>query len=260
MTWNEESFASFNDMPDRWYDDYERGRPSYPPEVVGVAGLPTSATVLDLGAGTGKLTRLLVSTFVRVVAVEPDIGMRRLLVPLCPDAEVFAGTADQIPLEDASVDAVFAAQSFHWFHNEGALAEIARVLRPHGTLVLMWNVPAGRIEPSIAAVEELLKPHWPNGWDPPLDLGKHGGAGDWRLAFPNPLFDKLQQARLPNTQLVDPDGLIAFFESMGWIALLPDHDRLALVDDAKSLLIAAEYRLPWETHVYWARLAKVAAH
>lgn len=251
MTWN--------DMPHSWYEDYERGRPSYPPKVVEVAGLPSSATVLDLGAGTGKLTRLLLSTFVRVVAVEPDDEMRRLLAALCPMAEALAGSAEQIPLPDASVDAVFAAQSFHWFANERALAELARVLRPHGALILMWNLPAGPTEPSIAAVEQLLEPHWPKGWDFPLDLGlsrSGGGSGDWRLAFAGSAFDELQEFRLSNPQMVDPEGLVAFFGSMGWIASLPNEERLPLLDRVRSLLTADEYRVPWETHVSWTRLAE----
>jgi len=77
---------------DRWPEDYERGRPGWPPEVVDIPGLPSAATVLELGAGTGKLTRLLVSTFDRVVAVEPAEAMRRLLVALCPEAEALVGT------------------------------------------------------------------------------------------------------------------------------------------------------------------------
>lgn len=253
-----EIFAAWSDMPKRWYEDYERGRPDYPPAAVDIPGLPSSATVLDLGAGTGKLTRLLVCTFVRVVAVEPDSEMRRLLVELCPEAEVRVGAAELIPLSDASVDAVFAAQSFHWFANKRGLAEIARVLRPSGTLVLMWNLPAGRTEPSIDAVEELLKPHWPKGWDLPLDLGlsRSGhGPGDWRAAFAHSVFEELQEARLPNPQTVDPDGLVAFFASMGWIANLRDEDRLPLLDEVRRLLTAAEYRVPWETHVGWTRLA-----
>src|SRR6266404_2443040 len=126
---------------DRWPEDYERGRPGWPPEVIELAALPPTATVLDLGAGTGKLTRLLVSAFDRVVAVEPAEAMRRLLVTFCPEAEALAGTAQEIPLPDDSVDAVLAAQAFHWFEDEHALAEIARVLRPGGALVLMWNLP-----------------------------------------------------------------------------------------------------------------------
>lgn len=247
-------------MPKRWYEDYERGRPGYPAEAVDVAGLPSSATVLDLGAGTGKLTRLLVSRFVRVVAVEPDDEMRRLLVALCPQAQVLPGSAEQIPLADASVDAVFAAECFHWFDNQRALTEIARVMGSRGTLVLMWNVPAGPTEPSIAAVERLLDRHWPKKADLPLDLNYlklHGYAsGEWRLVFRQSGFEELQEARVPNPQSVHPYGLVAFFASMGWIADIPDVDRLALLDAVRSQLTATEYRLPWETHVYWTRLVE----
>ena len=244
---------------DRWPEDYERGRPGWPPEVVDVPGVPPPATVLDLGAGTGKLTRLLASRFGRVVAVEPAEGMRRLLVALCPEAEVLAGTAQEIPLADASVDAVFAAEAFHWFYDEGALAEIARVLRPRGALVLMWNLPAGPTEPSIAAVEQLLTQRGPNprevSYDP-LDLdGPQYTSGEWRLAFADSPFQPLQETRLPNPQTLDRDGLVAFFASMGWLADLPDADRLPLLDEVRSLLGAAEYQRPWETHVHWTRLA-----
>jgi len=249
-------------MPKRWYEDYERGRPGYPPEAVDVAGLPSTATVLDLGAGTGKLTRVLVSKFVRVVAVEPDDEMRRLLVALCPQAQVLPGSAEQIPLADASVDAVFAAECFHWFDNERALTEIARVLGSRGTLVLMWNVPAGPTEPSIAAVERLLDRHWPKKADLPLDLNYlklHGYAsGEWRLVVTQSGFDELQETRVPNPQSLNPDGLVAFFASMGWIADIPDVDRLPLLDAVRSQLTATEYRLPWETHVYWTRLVEPA--
>ena len=113
---------------ERWADDYARGRPGWPPEVVDIPGLPSAATVLELGAGTGKLTRLLVSRFERVVAVEPAEPMRRLLVTHCPEAEVLAGSAEEIPLANASVDAVFAAEAFHKFDGERALAEVRSLL------------------------------------------------------------------------------------------------------------------------------------
>lgn len=246
-------------MPLHWYEDYERGRPSYPPAVAEVPGLPSSATVLDLGAGTGKLTRLLVSTFGRVAAVEPDDEMRRMLVAFCPAAAAVAGSAEQIPLVDDSFDAVFAAQCFHNFDNERALAEIARVLRPGGTLVLLWNVPAGPAEPSIAAVEQLLAPLWPEGWDP-LDLGDpfRSASGEWRVAFTESPFDAIQEARLPNPQAADREGLVAFFDSMGWIAVLPDADRLPLLDEVRSLLTSTDYVLPWETRVQWTSLVRSA--
>ena len=248
---------------DRWPEDYERGRPGWPLGVVDVPGLPPTATVLELGAGTGKLTRLLVPAFGRVVAVEPAETMRRLLALLCPDAEALAGTAEKIPLADASVDAVFAAEAFHVFDDERSLAEIARVLRPRGALVLMWNLPAGPTEPSIAAVEQLLTERGPNPGEvsyDPLDLrGPRFAFGDGGLAFAESSFEPLQEARLPNPQTIDRDGLVAFFASMGWLADLPDEDRLPLLDQVRSLLAAAEYRRLWETHVHWTRLAATPA-
>ena len=244
-------------MPHHWYEAYERGRPGYPSAVLDLFGLPSSAAVLDLGAGSGKFTRLLVPAFARVAAVEPDDEMRSLLVARCPAAAAHAGSAERIPLADASVDAVFAAQCFHNFDGERALAEIARVLRPSGTLVLLWNVPAGPAEPSLAAVEQLLDPIWPEGWDP-LDLGdpfRHT-SGEWRVAFDMSPFDEVQETQLRNPQTVDRDELVAFFGSMGWIAVLPDDERLQLLDTIKSLLTSTDYVLPWETHVQWTRVAR----
>jgi SAM-dependent methyltransferase len=245
---------------DRWPQDYERGRPGWPRAVLAAPGVPSAATVLELGAGTGKLTRLLVSRFGRVVAVEPAEAMRRLLVSFCPEAEAIAGSAEAIPLANASVDAVFAAEAFHKFDAERALAEIARVLRPRGTLVLMWNLPAGPTEPSIAAVEQLLQRRGPDraevGYDP-LDLNStRYASGEWRLDFAKSPFEELQEARLPNPQTVDREGLVSFFASMGWLADLPDAERLPLLDEMRSLLPADEYRRRWETYVHWTRLAE----
>jgi SAM-dependent methyltransferase len=244
-----------DDMPNHWYEDYERGRPGYPAQVVDVAELASSATVLELAAGTGKLTRQLISRFAHVVAVEPDPGMRRLLVAGCPGAEAIDGTAERIPLADDAVDAVFVAQSFHWFDNETALAEIARVLRPGGALVVMWNVANGPAVPSITAVEELLAPIWPQDSGFPLDMMSGSWApGAWNLPVAERTFNQVREVRLANPQTVDPQGLVAFFGSMGWIADLPDEERQPLVDAMRSHFTAAEYVLPWQARVQWTRL------
>ncbi|MGZ4388240.1 MAG: class I SAM-dependent methyltransferase [Gaiellaceae bacterium] len=223
---------------DRWADDYERARPGWPPEVADVPGVPATATVLDLGAGTGKLTRVLVPRFAHVVAVEPPDAMRRLLVALCPGAEAVAGTGQEIPLPDGSVDAVFAAEAFHRFDDEHAVAEIARVLRPGGAVVLAWNLPVGPWEPSTAAAERLLAERGPKPGEvdyDPLDLaGPRRRPGD---GLP-PTFEPLRGERLPNPQALDRDGLVAFYASMGWLADLPDKERLPLLDEARSLLEA----------------------
>lgn len=244
---------------DRWHEDYEHGRPGWPPEALDLPGLPPTATVLDLGAGTGKLTRLLLSRFADVVAVEPDPGMRRLLEPRCPGARILTGSAEEIPLGDASVDAVFAAETFHVWDGEAALAEVARVLRPGGAFVLLWNLPAGPTEPSTAAVARLVAERGPTrdelGYDPvDLDATRYR-SGEWRAPFENAPFEELHEARLPNPQTIDRDGLLAFLRSMGWISELPDAERQAWLGEIGSLLTAREYRLHWETHVHWTRLA-----
>lgn len=195
-----------------------------------------------------------------MIAVEPSDAMRSVLVAACPEAEILDGSAEELPLRDDSVDGVLAAEAFHRFDRERALAEIARVLRPGGVLVLSWNLPAGPTEPSIEAAERLLHGRIPKaaelGYDP-LDLNTRVYAsGEWRRAFAGSPFEELQETRLANPQTIDREGLVSFFASMGWIADLPDAERLPLLEELSSLLTAAGYTRQWETHVHWTRLAE----
>jgi SAM-dependent methyltransferase len=240
----------------RWAEDYERGRPGWPVEAVRIPRLPSDAEVLDLGAGTGKLTRLLTSAFARVAAVEPAEDMRRVFVALSPDVDLTPGAAEAIPLEEDSIDAVFVGQAFHKFEDELALAEIARVLRPGGTLVLLWNLPAGPWDPSASAAEELLHERMPPGDRGyiPLDLGGPAAGSGWTPAVADSPFEPLQAAAVANPQTVDRDGLVAFYATMDWVGDLPDDERLPLLAEVRALLTAPEYRRLWETHVHWARL------
>ena len=247
----------WNEMSSRWHEHYARGRPSYPVDAVRVADLATSSGVLEIGAGTGKLTCVLVDEFAEVVAVEPDPHMRSWFTSLSPRAALVAGMAEALPLAEASVDCVFVAEAFHWFDHQLAVAEIARVLRPGGALVLMWNRPAGRPEPPITAVESLLEPLWPKDIEMPLDLdpSRFPYARDWPRAFEDSAFEPLHESRFANIRTVGRDELVAFFGSMGWIGGLPDDEAQRLLDEVRSRLVDREYRLPFETDVHWTRLA-----
>jgi SAM-dependent methyltransferase len=118
---------------------YERGRPSYPPEAIDWLLPPDARTVLDLGAGTGKLTARLVERGLDVIAVDPIAEMLEVLSTSLPDTPALLGTAEEIPLADNSVDAVLVGQAWHWVDPERAVPEVARVLRPGGRLGLVWN-------------------------------------------------------------------------------------------------------------------------
>lgn len=119
---------------------YDRVRPSYPVNSIRWTLGDESRTVVDLGAGTGILTRELVELGHRVTAVEPDSGMRSRLTMSSPTTTVLAGTAESIPLPDASVDAVLAGDAYHWFDPEPAHTEIARITRPGGVFGSLWKL------------------------------------------------------------------------------------------------------------------------
>jgi ubiquinone/menaquinone biosynthesis C-methylase UbiE len=118
---------------------YERGRPTYPAEAARWLLGDQPLTVLELGAGTGKLTRVLVELGHDVHATDPDADMLAVLESRLPEVMTAVASAEEIPLPDQSVDAVIAAQAFHWFDLDRALPEIARVLRPEGIVCLLWN-------------------------------------------------------------------------------------------------------------------------
>lgn len=143
-------------------DAYERARPDYPAEAVDWLcdrlALRPGRTVVDLAAGTGKLTRLLVASGARVIAVEPVAGMRNALARAVPAVEILDGTAEAMPLPDGSADAITVAQAFHWFSTADALSEIHRVLAPGGALALVWN-RRDLDDPLAVALDEMVGRH-----------------------------------------------------------------------------------------------------
>lgn len=230
---------------DRAAVEYERARPGYPAALLDVLPLGTDVEVLDLGAGTGKLTRVLGAKYRRVVAVEPLDGMRAILEQVVPSAESLAGTAEAIPLPDASVDGVFAGQAFHWFANDEAVAEIGRVLRPGGVVALVWNEPGDPSPLPEAYLTYLEALHLPS-----LDAVQYGTP--WSELIARGPFGELHEATVAHDQAQDRDGVLAFAQSVSWIAHRPADERARIMRDLDALLPAGSFVFPTLAHVNWA--------
>lgn len=225
-------------------DEYERGRPGYPHEAIEWLLGADSLEVLDLGAGTGKLTGALLDAGHRVIAVEPLQEMRAILTSSLPAAQALAGTAEKLPLEDASVDAVTVGAAFHWFDHRVAEAEIARVLRAPGVLGLLGNA----FEPSlpwVARVRAILGPpaierrgHWPS----VEDLGER--------------FAEVEDREFSHQQRVDRASLRDLASSRSSLAIMPEAQREGVLtsldrlwEQEPELAGRREVLLPWQTRV-----------
>jgi SAM-dependent methyltransferase len=225
-------------------ETYDRVRPPYSPLLLDRAQelfeLDARARVLDLGAGTGRVTRELARRFERVVAVEPDERMRAL------HGEALAGSAEAIPLEASSVDAVFVGEAFHWFDPEAAIPEIARVLRPRGGLAILWThwweteppLPDEALAPLHQARERTQPQRRP----------------PWHGAFDGSLFEPLRVEHDTDEVTVDRDELLTLYSTTSAFASLPADEREALFDQVRPLL-AGPYRLPLRHDLTWTRLA-----
>jgi ubiquinone/menaquinone biosynthesis C-methylase UbiE len=236
--------------------EYELGRPTWPAELIdrvtAELELPPEATVLDLGAGTGKLTRDLVPRFGQVIAVEPDDAMRAVLEEVVPGAEARAGSAEAIPLEDASVDAVFTAEAFHWFASDRTVGEIVRVLRPGGGLAMFWNVEFGDAEPPMGdAVDAVLDEAFARGGAP--GIGKVL-SGAWRRPLDASPFGPLQEAEFERYVIRSRDQWLANMLSVSSIASQPADARAELAAQLSELVPDVEYRWSIRTIAYWTRL------
>ena len=230
--------------------DYERGRADWPDAVAEVGGVPPKAEVLDLAAGTGKLTRVLARRFARVTAVEPNDSMRALCgqVTQC----CLEGSAEAIPLGDGSVEAVFCGDAFHWFDWPAALGEIGRVLRPRGTLVLAWNIPAGDTEPAFPQEAwDVIHRYRRPGVEPGGPIYE---SGAWREPFAGSAFGPLRQTAIDHEYVQDRDRVVAETLSVSIFAALPPQERVAMAAELHATVPDVIYRTPFRAEVWWTRL------
>ncbi len=233
---------------------YARGRPDYPDALAGwltgQLGLGQAQTVVDLGAGTGKFTKLLLRTGAQVQAIEPVDAMRTQLSAALPQVRALAGTAQAMPLIDAQTDAVVCAQAFHWFADDAALAEIHRVLRPGGRLGLVWNVRDESVD-WVAAITAIITPYE---GDAPRFY-----KGDWRKPFAGTqLFGPLEETRFPYEHVGSAqEVIIDRFMSVSFIASLSAADQATvkarlqeLVDTHPALQGRERIAFPYQTRAY----------
>ncbi len=231
---------------------YEAARPGYPDDALGVlrddVGVDAGVGVLDLAAGTGKLTRGLVSLGATVVAVEPVAGMRAQLSAVLPAVEVLDGTAEAIPLPDASVDVVAVAQAFHWFDAPAAFGEIARVLRPGGRLALLWN-ERDEATPWVAEMSRLIRWH-----ERTVSRYQHVSWPD--IVAASGRFAALQERTIHWAQPMTRDLLADRVRSISYIAAMSEPQREQLVAEVVHLVrrLAEPIPLPYVCRVQWTTL------
>jgi SAM-dependent methyltransferase len=220
-------------------DSYDRGRPDYPSTVVGLLGLAPGARVLDLAAGTGKLTRVLRAAGLEVVAVEPQPAMRARL----PGA--LDGTAEAIPLGDASVDAATIGDAWHWFDRRRAGDELARVVRPGGLVAVLWQYPTG------AGLPE---------WAPKLGeilaglRGDHPGFQQQVASLDDhPAFAAHTEHHVPFAYEADRARYLDFVASMSFVASLAPAERAGVLERVAALLPDGTFSIPYATRVWLNR-------
>jgi SAM-dependent methyltransferase len=226
---------------------YERARPEYPAEAVAWIAekldLREGRTVLDLGAGTGKLTRALVQTGAHVIAVEPGEAMLAELRRAVPAADAVRGGAEAIPLEDASVDGITVAQAFHWFRHDEALPELRRVLRPNGGVALIWNARDQDV-PVTWSLNELIADFVPP---------ERAAPGTWSDELrASDLFGPLEERRFRFAQTLDADAFVDRILSISFVAVAPAERQKELERKLRELAAANGGRidLPYVTDVY----------
>jgi SAM-dependent methyltransferase len=228
-------------------DVYERARPSYPPQAVAWIAdrldLREGRSVLDLGAGTGKLTRALLATGAHVIAVEPGDEMRARLEHAVAGAEALRGAAEEIPLLDGSVDAITVGQAFHWFRHDEAIPELHRVLRPGGGVALVWN-SRDPDNPLQREIGELIAPFVPPG---------RPDAEEWpRPLGESELFGPLEEQRFSFVEELDPDTLAERIASVSFVAAAPAEARQKLDASLRRVAerLGGRVDFPYVTRAY----------
>jgi ubiquinone/menaquinone biosynthesis C-methylase UbiE len=211
---------------------YVEGRPGYPPEMKAWLthdlALGSGKTAVDLAAGTGKFSPRLLETGAAVIAVEPVQAMLDQLIRQYPEIDARSGSAQNIPLEDVSVDAVVCAQAFHWFATPEALREIHRVLKPGGALGLVWNVRDESV-PWVAALSPVMKPF--EGDAPRYHSQK------WRGAFPADGFSSLRERHFSNLHTGPPEKVIIDrILSVSFMAALPLGERARVAAQLREII------------------------
>ena len=231
---------------------YRRSRPSYPPAAVAwlveALGIEPGRTVVDVGAGTGKFSALLVPTGADVIAVEPLAAMREGFASELPEVMLLEGSAEALPLSDASADAIVAAQAFHWFDRRRALPEFARVLRPTGRLGVVWNDLDTTID-WVADFNAIISV--PRAGTP---LPSDAGRGDLQ-----PWFGRSTRRTFTHSHPQTRASLRDRVQSMSFVAVLPDDQRAAVFEQVERLLnehpgLAGResFDLPYLTEAFWA--------
>ncbi|WP_076864709.1 class I SAM-dependent methyltransferase [Bradyrhizobium mercantei] len=228
---------------------YETGRPGYPAAIVAALPLQTAHCVVDLGAGTGKFTRLLLphlSETARLVAIEPVTEMSAKLATEA-GIEVINTRADAIDLETGSVDLVTCAQAFHWFDNEASVAEVARLLRPGGTFALIWNVRDDGT-PWVLALSRMIEKY-------AGDTPRHQ-SGRWRWILNDPRFALEQEIVQDHPHRMARSGVYERVVSTSYVAALPDAEKALVRDRTDEILREAglgdaeEVVFPYVTRLY----------
>ncbi|MBS2966066.1 methyltransferase domain-containing protein [Actinocrinis puniceicyclus] len=234
--------------------DYERVRPSYPTRSLAVLAdaldLRAGRCVAEVGAGTGKFTRLLALTGARVVAVEPVAAMRVRLAELLPQVETVDGLAEATGLPDGAVDAVVAAQAWHWFDPSAAMAEVERITHRRGRLGLVWNT----LDETVPWVAEYSKIY--RQWRTEAVPGHRDGR--WRRFFDALAgWTPLAAEHVPNPYVTDRDGVLGQALTSSMISTLDADSRdqvrreLEAVLDRHEASSGDRIEIPYVTDVYW---------